>query len=52
MMSLNFLGDLIIPATLLGSIHFLTEMSTRNLPGVKGRRHNADSLTAICEPII
>jgi hypothetical protein len=31
----------------------LTEMSIRNLPGVKGRQaHKADNLTAICEPIV
>jgi hypothetical protein len=31
----------------------LTEMSTRNLPGGKGRQaHKADNLTAICEPIV
>jgi hypothetical protein len=31
----------------------LTEMSTRNLPGVKGRpARKADNLTAICEPIV
>jgi hypothetical protein len=37
----------------LGSIQPLTEMSTRNLPGCKGRSgRKADNLTAICEPII
>jgi hypothetical protein len=31
----------------------LTEMSTRNLPGVKGGpAPKADNLTAICEPIV
>jgi hypothetical protein len=31
----------------------LTEMSTRNLPGGKGRpAHKADNLTAICEPTV
>jgi hypothetical protein len=31
----------------------LTEMSTRNLPGGKGRQaRKADNLTAICEPIV
>jgi hypothetical protein len=31
----------------------LTEMSTRNLPGGKGRpARKADNLTAICEPIV
>jgi hypothetical protein len=35
----------------LGSTQILTEMSTRNLPGGKGRpARKADSLTAICEP--
>jgi hypothetical protein len=37
----------------LASIQFLTEMSTRNLPGgeklVAGK---VDNVTAICEPII
>jgi hypothetical protein len=29
----------------------LTEMSTRSLPGGKGRpMHKADNLTAMCEP--
>jgi hypothetical protein len=37
----------------LGSTQPLTEMSTRNLPGVKGRpARKADKLTAICEPIV
>jgi hypothetical protein len=36
----------------LGSIHPLTEMSTRILPGGKGRpARKADNLTAICELI-
>jgi hypothetical protein len=36
----------------LGSTQTLIEMSTRNLPGGKGRRaRKADNLTAICEPI-
>jgi hypothetical protein len=36
----------------LGSIKPLTEMGTRNLPGVKGRQmRKAENLTAICEPI-
>jgi hypothetical protein len=31
----------------------LTEMSTRNIPGGKGRpARKADNLTAICEPIV
>jgi hypothetical protein len=37
----------------LGSTQARTEMSTRNLPGGKGRpARKADSLTAICEPIV
>jgi hypothetical protein len=37
----------------LGSTQLLTEMSTRNLPGGKGRQvRGADNLTAICEPIV
>jgi hypothetical protein len=37
----------------LGSTQHLTEMSTRNLPGAKGRpARKADNLTAICEPIV
>jgi hypothetical protein len=37
----------------LGSIQPLTEMSTRNLSGGKGRpARKADNFTAICEPII
>jgi hypothetical protein len=37
----------------LESAQPLTEMSNRNLPGGKGRpEHKADSLIAICEPIV
>jgi hypothetical protein len=37
----------------LGSTQPLTEMSTRNFPGGKGRpARKADNLTAICEPIV
>jgi hypothetical protein len=37
----------------LGSTHPLTDMSTRNIPGGKGRPvHKAENLTAICEPIV
>jgi hypothetical protein len=37
----------------LGSTQPLIEMSTRNIPGCKGRRErNAENLTAICEPIV
>jgi hypothetical protein len=37
----------------LGSTEPLTEMSTRNLPGGKGRpARRTDSLTAICEQIL
>jgi hypothetical protein len=37
----------------LGSTRPLTEMSTRNLPGVKGRpARKADNLDVIYEPIV
>jgi hypothetical protein len=38
----------------LESTQPLTEMSTRNLPGGKGRakERKADNLTATCEPIV
>jgi hypothetical protein len=37
----------------LGSTQPPTEMSTRNIPGVKGRPTlKADNLTVICEPIV
>jgi hypothetical protein len=37
----------------VGSAQPLTEKSTRNLPGSKGRPAlKADSLSAICEPIV
>jgi hypothetical protein len=37
----------------LGSTQPLTEMSTRNLPGGKGRQaRKADNLTAICETTV
>jgi hypothetical protein len=37
----------------LGLIQPLTEMSTRNLSGSKGRpTRKTDNLTAICEPIV
>jgi hypothetical protein len=37
----------------LESTQPLTEMSTKNLPGVKGRpARKADIITAICEPIV
>jgi hypothetical protein len=37
----------------LGSTQPLTEMSTMNLPGGKGRPTlEADNLTVICEPIV
>jgi hypothetical protein len=36
----------------LGSTQLLTKMSTRNLPGSKGRlAYKADNLTAVGEPI-
>jgi hypothetical protein len=49
-----FSVDLILPSCTmaLGSTQHLTEKSTRNLPGGKGRAaHKADTLTAICELI-
>jgi hypothetical protein len=55
MRSLDFSIYLILPAVLWpwGSTQPLTEMSTRNLPGGKGRpARKADSLTAICEPTV
>jgi hypothetical protein len=36
----------------LGLTQPLTEMSTRNFPGGKGRQERKADLTAICEPII
>jgi hypothetical protein len=37
----------------LGSTQSLTEMSTRNIPGSKGRpARKADNFTAMCEPIV
>jgi hypothetical protein len=36
----------------LGSIQPLTEMSTRNLPGGKGRPARKADLTSICEPTV
>jgi hypothetical protein len=37
----------------LGPTQPLTEMSTRNLPGGKGRRvRKVDNVTAICEPTV
>jgi hypothetical protein len=37
----------------LGSIQFLTEMSTSYLPGGKERlERKADNFTTICEPIV
>jgi hypothetical protein len=51
MRSLDFSIDLILPAA--QSTRPLTEMSIRNLPGRKGRpARKADSLTALCEPIV
>jgi hypothetical protein len=47
--------DLILPAELLpwDRLSLVTEMSTRNLPGGKGRSaRKSDNLTAICEPIV
>jgi hypothetical protein len=45
----------IVPAALWpwGSIQPLKEMSTRNLPGGRGRSaRKSDNVTAICEPIV
>jgi hypothetical protein len=52
--SLDFSIDLILPAALwaLGLTQPLTEMSTRNLPGGKGRPARGADLTAICEPTV
>jgi hypothetical protein len=36
----------------LGSTQPITEMSTRNIPGGKGRPAREADLTAICEPIV
>jgi hypothetical protein len=56
MRSLDFSIDLILPAALwsLASTQPVTEMSTRNLPGVKGglSARKADNLTAIYELIV
>jgi hypothetical protein len=49
MRSLNFLIDLILPAAMvLGLTQPLAEMSTRNLPGSKGRLAREADFTAIC----
>jgi hypothetical protein len=49
MRSLNFSIGLMLEPT-----QPLTEMSTRDIPGVKGGllARKADNLTAICEPIV
>jgi hypothetical protein len=40
-------------AVALESTQPLTEMSTKNLPGGKGRpARKADKVTAVCEPIV
>jgi hypothetical protein len=52
---LDFLIELIHAAVLWpwGRLSLLTEMSTRNLPGGKGRpARKADNLTAICKTIV
>jgi hypothetical protein len=53
--SLDFynLPNLFSRSVALGLTQSLTEISTRNLPGGKGRpARKADNLTAICEPIV
>jgi hypothetical protein len=46
-------GKLRVRAMALWSTQPLTERSTWNLPGGKGRpAHNVNNLTAICEPIV
>jgi hypothetical protein len=45
--------NLSILSMALGSAQPLTEMSTRNLPGAKGRpARKSDNLFAICEPTV
>jgi hypothetical protein len=47
------LANLFSRTMALGSTQPLAEMSTRNLPGSKGRpARKADNLTAICEPTV
>jgi hypothetical protein len=55
MSSLDFSFDPIFSVALWpwDRLSLLTEMSTRNLPGCKGRPvRKADNLTAICEPTV
>jgi hypothetical protein len=52
---MDFSIDLILPAALrpCAQLKSLTEISTKNLPGGKGRpARKADNLTTICEPTV
>jgi hypothetical protein len=43
---------IILHTMALGSTQPLSEVSTRNLPGVKGRQARKADLTALCEQIV